>query len=73
MVAAAPARLRGVLCQHCGKAIRLSTSVLKRELAGHSDEAGSDQDLQSRVFTARCRHCQQEAIYSVTQIVELPQ
>jgi hypothetical protein len=48
MIAAAPAKHRGVACQHCGKPIRLSGTILNREFTDHSDEADFAQELQPR-------------------------
>ena len=70
---AAPVRvkIRVISCQHCGKPIRLSPSMLKREANIKQGELSFDQGLQSRVFTVRCRHCHKEAIYSLNQITDI--
>jgi hypothetical protein len=62
---------RGVYCRHCGKPVRLSHALLSRETAIKQGEAATDPDLQSRVFTVRCKHCHHEFIYSLSQIVDL--
>jgi len=59
---------RGVSCRRCGKPIRLSASLLKREAALRSAESG--QELSSRVFLARCRRCHAEAIFALGQIAD---
>ena len=70
---AAPVRvkIRVISCQHCGKPIRLSPSMLKREANIKQGELSFDQGLQSRVFTVRCIHCHKEAIYSLNQITDI--
>jgi cytochrome c5 len=62
---------RGVHCKHCGKAVRLSHSLVRREEAIKQNESAVHQDLQSRVFPVRCKMCHSESIYSVNQIVDL--
>ena len=62
------AEFRGVSCRRCGKPIRLSASLLKREAALRSAEAS--QELSSRVFPARCRRCHAEAIFALDQIAD---
>jgi cytochrome c5 len=69
--AAIQVRNRGVSCRHCGKPIRLSASLLKRETELKKDQPDADQQLQTKVFPARCRVCHAEGIYTVDQIVDL--
>jgi cytochrome c5 len=69
--AAIQIRNRGVSCRHCGKPIRLSDSLLRRETQPTKDQPLSDQQLQTKVFPARCRACHAEAIYTVDQIIDL--
>jgi len=57
---------RGVSCRRCGKPIRLSASLLKREAALKGAEPS--QELSSRVFPARCRRCHAEAVFALDQI-----
>jgi hypothetical protein len=72
MQAAAPAKTRVVPCRHCGKPIRLSHAFIQRESAIKQDQQPNpDEQLQSRVFPARCRSCHTEGIYSLSQIVDL--
>jgi ribosomal protein S27E len=61
---------RGVICRHCGKPIRLSATLLKREL-NITIAPTLDPALYSRVFPVRCRHCHKEAIYALDQIADL--
>jgi len=61
-------KFRGVSCRRCGKPIRLSASLLKREAALKGAEPS--QDLSSRVFPARCRRCHAEAIFALGQIAD---
>jgi len=74
MIAAAiPAKIRSVSCQHCGNPIRLSASFSKRKTAIEEDGLIYGQGLHSRVFSARCKVCNQENIDSLNQIVEFPE
>ena len=62
---------RGVTCRYCAKPIRLTSPFIKREMSIKLNDARV-QDLSSRVFVKRCRHCLKEAIYSLDQIVDFP-
>ena len=66
-------KLRCVYCRSCGKAIRLSASFIKREIAIKQNEQTSIQEFSSRVFPARCRSCHEEAIYTLNQILDFPE
>lgn len=61
------ADFRGVSCRYCGKPVRMSASFISRETA---IKLGETRGLSSRVFPARCRCCQAEAIYTLNQIVD---
>lgn len=65
-------QVRGVFCVRCGKPVRLSSRLVKRETAMKMNEADPRQQLQSRVFLVRCRACGAESIYALDQIVDLP-
>jgi len=58
---------RGVVCQHCGKPVRLSASLLRRETT-IKEEDDASLELCSRVFPARCHACYEEAIYAMDQV-----
>jgi hypothetical protein len=70
--AASPAIFRGVLCRHCGKAVRVPGIVLRKDNESHGQHDANDDHfhLISRVFVLRCRSCEREAIYSISQIVD---
>jgi hypothetical protein len=68
--AAIHAKARGVYCRYCDKPIRLSASFIKREIAIKQNEPNFTQELSSSVFSARCRGCHEEAIYTLSQIVD---
>jgi hypothetical protein len=70
-IAMQPEMCRGIYCKYCGKPVRLSHSLLLREQAIKRNESAFQQDLQSRVFPARCKRCHGESIYTVNQIVDL--
>jgi DNA-directed RNA polymerase subunit RPC12/RpoP len=57
---------RFVRCRTCGKPIRLSASLAKRQSVVESEDAVSE--FTSRVFPARCRTCLAEAIYALHEI-----
>jgi hypothetical protein len=63
--------VRGVYCAYCGIPVRLSAGLLRRE-AMLREESSPQQQLQTRVFPARCRSCRAEGIYTMDQIVDLP-
>jgi hypothetical protein len=63
-------RYRGVLCQHCGKPVRVPGFVVRKENVFRSSEPDLAQHLISRVFTLRCHSCEREAIYGIHQIVD---
>jgi thymidine kinase len=64
--------VRGVYCRFCAKPIRLSASFIKRERAIERNEQASILELSSRVFAARCRSCHEEAIYTLSQVLDFP-
>jgi hypothetical protein len=69
--AAIQIRNRGVSCRNCGRPIRLSAALLQRETELKKEQPPADQQLQTKVFPARCRACHVEAIYTVDQITDL--
>ncbi len=72
MVAASlPAKIRGISCRNCGRAIKLSLAILSRETIIKQDELSFGQELHSRVFAARCRDCREEGIYSLNQVIDI--
>jgi hypothetical protein len=68
------AHFRGVLCRYCGKPVRVPATVLRKDSESHSKHEGSESYLHlvSRVFVLRCRSCERESIYSMSQIVDCP-
>jgi thymidine kinase len=61
-----------VYCRFCGKAIRLSRTFITTKVANKQNEQASVQELGSRLFPARCRSCHEEAIYTLSQILDFP-
>jgi hypothetical protein len=59
-----------VRCRHCGKFIRVSSSVAKR--ASHDTSNTEDWQLSSQAFVLRCRSCEKESVYTVNQVVNVP-
>jgi thymidine kinase len=74
MIATTQETVRGVVCRHCGKPIRLSATILRREAELNRAQKGSEEVLllQTRVFPARCRACHEEHIYVLEEIQEFP-
>lgn len=68
------AHFRGVLCRHCGKPVRVPGIVLRKdsEYHGQHDQHDTHFHLISKVFVLRCRSCEREAIYAISQIVDCP-
>ena len=68
------AQFRGVLCRHCGKPVRVPGIVLRKDSESHAKHDSNDLQfhLVSRVFVVRCRSCERESIYSISQIVDCP-
>ena len=66
------AQFRGVLCRHCGKPIRVPGIVLRKDSESRIQHDASDSHfhLISRVFVLRCRSCERESIYAMSQIVD---
>jgi hypothetical protein len=63
---------RGVKCHHCGKPVRVPSSVMRQESASHGSHEESDRTfhLISRVFVLRCRSCEKESVYAINQIAD---
>lgn len=61
---------RGVSCRYCGKPIRLSTAMAKRQAAIKSTETTQNPDLVTKVFQARCRRCHKESLYALEEIAD---
>ena len=65
MNAVAEATIQGVICRNCGKPIRLSATVIQRQ-------SHQNTDLVTKVFSARCRKCRKESVYTLTEIEDIP-
>jgi len=63
---------RGVLCRDCGKPVRITGSVLRKDNEAHGRAQPDETQFQliSRVFILRCRSCERESIYAINQIVD---
>jgi hypothetical protein len=57
----------GVACFHCGRPIRVSTSLAARK-ARFDHLTSNAQEWRSKVFSLRCRNCVHEALYALSQI-----
>ena len=56
---------RGVLCRHCRQAIPLPAIVIRLENAGENDW-----EKPARAFHLRCRACENEHMYTSTDIAD---
>jgi hypothetical protein len=68
--ATSPIMFRGVACRYCGKPLRLSASLLKRTTPDDANEPGG---LASKVFSARCRRCHSEGVFTGADIQGFPE
>jgi hypothetical protein len=68
------AHFRGVLCRYCGKPVRVPATVLRKDSASHMKHEGNEAQfhLVSKVFVLRCRSCERESIYAMSEIVDCP-
>jgi ribosomal protein L40E len=64
-VEAIEATFQGVICRNCGKSIRLSAAVIQRR-------SNQNTDLVTKAFSARCRRCHKESLYTLTEIEDIP-
>jgi hypothetical protein len=61
---------RGVVCVRCRQPIPVPSVVGRKGTSTRSIGQNSPQEMNSRVFTLRCRACQSEHPYTTTQIVD---
>jgi hypothetical protein len=61
---------RGVLCIHCRQPIPLPTTVSRRTAANKDENSGDAHDAGPRVFTLRCRVCQEEGLYTESKFID---
>jgi hypothetical protein len=62
---AVEATFQGVTCRNCGKPVRPSPAVIQRQSI-------QNRDLVTKVFSARCRKCHKESVYTLTEIEDIP-
>ena len=61
---------RGVTCRLCGKPIRLSAALIKRQATMDATGANQNPDLVTKVFPARCRRCHKEGLYALAEVAD---
>jgi RNase P subunit RPR2 len=59
---------RAVVCHRCAKPIRVPNKLEHRAII--RSETGKD--VESQVFVLRCRACERESVYAVTEIGDFP-
>jgi hypothetical protein len=59
---------RGVLCQCCRQPIPLPAIVLHIEASLHQTDAGLGREEGGRVFSLRCRSCEKEMLYRMSDV-----
>jgi len=61
---------RGVLCIHCRQPIPLPATVSRRAVEPEGGESSNAHGLEPRVFTLRCRVCQEEGLYTESKFID---
>jgi hypothetical protein len=61
---------RGVLCIHCRQPIPLPTTVSRATAATKEENSSNVDDPGPRVFTLRCRVCQEEGLYTESKFID---
>jgi hypothetical protein len=61
---------RGVLCIHCRQPIPLPTTVTRQPAATKDENSSNVDDAEPRVFTLRCRVCQEEGLYTESKFID---
>jgi hypothetical protein len=70
MVQEAKKQYRGVLCIHCRQPIPLPSNVYRRAASREDESSAMDHDPGPRVFTLRCRVCQEEGLYTESKFID---
>jgi hypothetical protein len=70
MIQEAKKLYRGVLCLHCRQPIPLPSSVARRTASREDASSSVDPDAGQRVFTLRCRVCQEEGLYIESKFID---
>ena|ERR1700730_10524499 len=70
MIQEAKKLYRGVLCLHCRQPIPLPSSVVRRITSREEESSSVDHDPGQRVFTLRCRVCQEEGLYIESKFID---
>jgi len=61
---------RGVLCIHCRQPIPHPATFSRRAVEPEGREPSKAHDDEPRVFTLRCRVCQEEGLYSESKFID---
>lgn len=70
MIHEAKQTYRGVLCIHCRQPIPLPTNASRRAVEPEGREPSKAHDNEPRVFTLRCRVCQEEDLYTQSKFID---
>ena len=61
---------RGVLCVHCRQPIPHPATYSRRAAEPEDENSSKADDHGPRVFTLRCRVCQEEGLYSESKFID---
>jgi hypothetical protein len=64
-------RYSAVLCRCCRQPIPLPAIVVSMAMARKDKQADAQDDPSNRVFSLRCRACDKEKPYRVTEVIDL--
>lgn len=70
MIQEAKQQYRGVLCIHCRQPIPLPAKISRMSAGPMEENANIEPDPGPRVFTLRCRVCQEEGLYTESKFVD---
>jgi hypothetical protein len=70
MIQEAKQYYRGVLCIHCRQPIPHPAPLSLRAAEAERENSSTVHDREPRVFTLRCRVCQEEGLYSESKFID---
>jgi len=70
MIQEAKQQYRGVLCTHCRQPIPHPATLSRRAAEPEDENSSEAHDREPRVFTLRCRVCQEEGLYLESKFID---